>query len=161
MRKALVLTLMMVLGLVSAAHADTGVVTHNNFSFTIWSDLGDGSSVIFNSDSVQDKVTDILDQLGATNVTVTVLSPWNQMVRDPEVQVQFDSLRTPTTAAQDAPVAATWKNVSFRGEDDAYLVYTTLKNVKDHFEVRDYQATTPGMGPEYSYHVSLSTLVAQ
>lgn len=163
--KVSIWNLMLVLGLVagaSIAHADgvQAVRAHNQFSFVINSEDGFGNYTYYNGQSVQERTQDVLEKLGATSVQVYVANDIDDLILDPVVEVQFDSIHLATAGAV-SPFLASWKEVTFQGSDDGDLVSGILDGVKSRFEIQSFNNSFPNVGTSQPYHFDLTTLFAQ
>ncbi|MBD65602.1 MAG: hypothetical protein CME62_10375 [Halobacteriovoraceae bacterium] len=124
--KSIILTLVLMAGNALAIGYE-----QKNASFTISSIAGNGSRVYYNCNSVEDKVEDVLLQLGAKNIRVRCsggLDRWG-MSTDAFVRASFTALSEDV----DGNIIAAVSHEEIRKRSDCHLYSEIVEGVEDKF----------------------------
>lgn len=160
MKKSLLAALFsMGFGLASVASAAMNAsLTHNQFSFGVNGHEDLGTEVYYNCDSVESYTEDLLQKMGAQNISVTCMGDHMGLTSYPNIEVSFDSART-TGAASDRVIEADWTPVSLHDFNNCQLARAIVRGVQDHFEIKDLTGMRSCGSPGASYRYNMTVLM--
>ncbi len=104
--------------------------------YTIFSNVGSGGSIYYNCDSVENKVEDLLELMGAKNIRVRCTGGLDtfggRFSTPPRVRATFDAVRS--NVRNDGTYASV-KRVEIRKRNNCHLYNSSFKALSRYFEI--------------------------
>jgi hypothetical protein len=148
----------------SAAHADTQAYTsQNNVGFFLSEYQEFPAQVYYSCDEVQERATELLQTLGASQVNVDCeggINPFG-IYSAPHVTLNFDSVQASKPSASATGVTAHFTTIQLRGTQGCDLTHQILEQVKGSFDIQSLVGDSSCMSPDSPYSMTITVLVSE